>query len=221
MTVETGQEHLVAVMVADLSGFTAMSEIHGDAMAAAVGADLLDLVRHDATTRLLTKGLGDGVLVVDHDARMLAGLAFQLVHAVGTTPARPRIRVALHHGRVMARSGDAFGRSINLVSRLVDVVPEGRAVATQAFVDAAGPMSDVETRRQETVMLRDIASPIVIHHLDRCRDDHLSLVDPVCRMTLDPQDPTLVRVRTADGAAAFCSEDCAARAGNRRSATPE
>ena len=218
---EAGQEHLVAVMVADLSGFTAMSEVHGDAMAAAVGTELLDLVRRDTTTRLLTKGLGDGVLVVDHDAQMLAGLAFEVVHVVGTTPERPRVRVALHHGPVTARSGDTFGRSINLASRLVDVAPEGRVVATQAFVDAAGPLSDVESRHHELVSLRDVSSRVAIHQLDRCRDDHLSLIDPVCRMTLDPQDPTVVRVRTAQGLTAYCSWGCAVRAKNPPSATSE
>lgn len=221
MSVEVTQEHVVAIMVADLSGFTAMSEIHGDAMAATVGTELLELVRSDTTTRLLTKGLGDGVLVVDQDTRMLARLAFELVHAVGITPARPRLRVALHHGPVTARSGDAFGRSMNLVSRLVDVVPEGRVVATQPFVDAAGPLSDVETRHRETVTLRDVEAPVVVHHLDRCRDDHLSLVDPVCRMTLDPEDPRVVWIRTADGPAAFCSARCSARGAGSRPATTE
>ena len=197
-------------MVADLAGYTAMSEVHGDRVAAKVGDELLEFMHTDLESgRLLTKGLGDGVLAVDVDPAHLARRALELLHEVGTTPERPRLRVALHHGPVVRRGGDVYGRTMNVASRLVESAPEGRATATGAFVRVATDLAGVTVGRPRRLSLRSVRDPVEVHDLVRCRDDHLDRVDPVCRMALDPDDPTVVWWRTAAGLVAFCSTACA------------
>lgn len=198
------------VMAADLAGYTAMSEVHGDQLAAEVGDELLGFMRTDVGPgRVLTKGLGDGVLAVDVDPAHLARRALDLLHQVGTTPERPRLRVVLHHGPVVRRGGDVYGRTMNVASRLVEAAPDGRATATAAFVRVTTDLAGVTVGHPRRVSLRSVRDPVEVHDLVRCRDDHLDRVDPVCRMVLDPDDPTVVWVHTAAGLVAFCSTACA------------
>lgn len=199
-----------AVMIADLSGFTAMTEVHGDQMAAELGAELLDLAGTDSgDARLLTKGLGDGVLVVDKDPAAVARRAFDMLHHVGTAPRHLRLRVAIHHGPVVSRGGDVYGQSINVAARLVEAMPTDSVRVTGAFLGVAGDLPAVTATPRGRVALRDIRDPVEVHELMRCRDGHLEVVDPTCRMTLDPRDPTLVWRRSPGGDVAYCSLACA------------
>ena len=199
-----------AVMVADLAGYTAMSEVHGDRLAAEVGDELLGFMHAEVGPgRVLTKGLGDGVLAVDVDPAHLARRALALLHRIGTTPERPRLRVVLHHGPVVRRGGDVYGRTMNVASRLAEAALDGRATATADFVRVATDLVGVTVGRPRPVSLRSVRDPVEVHDLVRCRDDHLDRVDPVCRMALDPDDPTVLWRNRDAGLMAFCSTGCA------------
>ena len=205
-----------AVMVADLSGFTAMTEVHGDRLAAELGVELLDLARADSGgDRLLTKGLGDGVLVVDVDPAAVARRAFDMLHHVGTRPGHLRLRVAIHHGPVVPRDGDVYGRTINVAARLLEVISDDSVTVTAAFLEAGGDLPAVTATPRGSVALRDVRDPVEVHELVRCRDGHLEVVDPTCRMRLDPRDPTVVWRRSSEGDVAYCSPSCARGEGGR------
>jgi len=74
----------------------------------------------------VVKTIGDAVLYVADDLRTGAEVSLALLDAMGTRGFE--VRGSLVWGRVLSRSGDVFGPSVNLASRLGDVAPPGAVV---------------------------------------------------------------------------------------------
>jgi adenylate cyclase len=88
----------------------------------------------------VVKTIGDAVLWVADDlltgAEVALGL-LEVMHATGFD-----VRGSLVWGRVLSRSGDVFGPSVNLASRLGDVAPPGAVVlddVSAALLEVAEP----------------------------------------------------------------------------------
>lgn len=80
----------------------------------------------------VVKTIGDAILWIVHDLDTGADIVCDLIEALEAEPDMLAVRASLVCGRVVSRSGDIFGPSVNLASRLVDIVPGG-----QIFMDAA------------------------------------------------------------------------------------
>lgn len=200
--------HDVAVLMADLAGFTALTEAHGDRAAAETGTCLLELAQTASAGRpLLSKTLGDGVLLLFAHPRRAADTALTLLHEVHANVGMPAVRIVLHAGPALARQGDWFGASLNVAARVCDQAPSGSVTATGAFLDALGPLADLEAVPMGSRRLRDVRTPADVHELRRCGHPHDRTVDPVCRMTL-PDDPPVSR-SIGDELVGFCSTTCA------------
>jgi adenylate cyclase len=126
----------VAVAFADLAGYTRMTEELGDERAVDVVesfvADIEDTLPDDAR---IIKTIGDEVMVVATDPAALVDWAvgFQQLHR-----ARPLPRIGMHHGTVVYRDGDYYGREVNQAARVSARSGAGEVLVTRPVVDAAG-----------------------------------------------------------------------------------
>jgi adenylate cyclase len=126
----------VAVAFADLAGYTRMTEELGDERAVDVVesfvADIEDTLPDDAR---IIKTIGDEVMVVAADPAALVDWAvgFQQLHR-----ARPLPRIGMHHGTVVYRDGDYYGREVNQAARVSARSGAGEVLVTRPVVDAAG-----------------------------------------------------------------------------------
>ncbi|MGI8622635.1 MAG: adenylate cyclase regulatory domain-containing protein, partial [Solirubrobacteraceae bacterium] len=101
----------VAIAFADLAGYTRLTEEAGDELALdvverfveGVGATLPDDAR-------IVKAIGDAVMIVGSDAGALTewAVGFQRKQTE-----RPLPRIGIHHGSVLYRDGDYYGRAVN------------------------------------------------------------------------------------------------------------
>src|SRR6516225_3054394 len=97
-------------LFADLSGFTALTEVHGDEQAADLAASFFQ----DARSLLASRGarevktLGDSILIRCDSAKEAIGLALRLVRDVGARHGFPSVRVGMHTGPAVERDGDWF-----------------------------------------------------------------------------------------------------------------
>jgi adenylate cyclase len=127
----------VAVAFADLAGYTRMTEELGDEHAVDVVerfvADIEHTLPDDAR---IIKTIGDEVMVVASDPAALVDWAvgFQQLHR-----ARPLPRIGMHHGTVVYRDGDYYGREVNQAARVSARSGAGEVLVTREVVDAAGP----------------------------------------------------------------------------------
>jgi adenylate cyclase len=116
----------VGVLVADLSGFAALTDALGDEAAADLATRFVRVVRR-ALPRAsrIVKTMGDAVLVVARSAAVAVLAAERLRDDVALDPALPPVHVGVAAGPVVWRGRDVFGATVNTASRLAEQAGPG------------------------------------------------------------------------------------------------
>jgi adenylate cyclase len=116
------EEEPPAIAFVDISGFTRLSDEHGDDVAATVATTFAELADREASARggRVVKLLGDGALLRFADAVSAVECALALLAAMAGS-ALPPGHAGVASGPIVARDGDVFGRTVNLASRIADV----------------------------------------------------------------------------------------------------
>ncbi len=193
---------------ADLAGYTALTEAHGDETAADTAAAF-----RAATAVLLigtggeeVKALGDGLMLrIPHAAsaiRLGSRLARETVghRSLG-------VRVGMHTGSAIRRDGDWFGAAVNVAARVAAVAGAGEVLLSRATRDAAqADLHGVVLDARGTERLRHVAQPVELYAVRL--EDPLLVIDPVCHMAVDPDQAAEVREERGVRQY-FCSLECA------------
>lgn len=127
---------LEAVVFADLSGFTRLTEESGDEAAAAVSLALAQLVneiaaRHRGT---VVKLLGDGVYVHFRDPGDAVRASLEIVEGVSSR-GLPPAHVGVNAGPMLYDEGDYFGRTVNIAARIGSQAGAGQVYVGEALAD--------------------------------------------------------------------------------------
>lgn len=203
---------MTTVIYADLVGYSAATEAHGDETAAALAlrlADLADISCAPEAGDRLVKSIGDAVLCSSTTLENGLRLAARLNQAVLSEHRFPSLRTGLCQGPVVERRGDIFGAAVNLAARVAEAAEPGEVLATSEVADAAVslgiPVGRVGPRR-----LKNIHESHELFRLELTdqRADASHAIDPVCHMRVDREhsrsmlDPLGARQW-------FCSARCA------------
>ena len=115
-----------AVAFLDLTGFTRLTQVHGDATAARVALRLADLSGGIAASHggRVVKLLGDGVLMWFAEVDAAVDASLTLLDRLAAADLPPG-HVGVTQGPVVSRDGDIFGRTVNLAARISDATPSG------------------------------------------------------------------------------------------------
>jgi len=196
-------------VVADLAGYTALTEAHGDEEAADAAAEFCDAARtllraHGAEE---IKTLGDAILLHVADAAHAVDLAERIVAGYGARHRTLGIRVGVHTGTAVRRGDDWFGSAVNLAARVADLAEAGEVLLTATTRLALDPTIALHDRGPHT--FKNVPRPLDVYALDIDRHPLEPLpIDPVCRMAVDPV--RAVAREVVDGVEYFlCSDDCA------------
>jgi adenylate cyclase len=199
-------------LFADLSGFTALTEVHGDEQAAdlvggfcaAVRRLLADHQAHEVKT------IGDALMLRAGDAAAAIQLSLTIVHDVGAQHGFPLVRVGMHTGPAVERERDWFGATVNLAARVSAVAAGGEALLTATTRAAAGQVDGVELRERGRWAFRNVGAPVQVYAAVRqgARNSSGLPIDPVCRMAVDPWH-SAGRLTHQGVEYCFCSLRCA------------
>lgn len=199
----------VAILFVDLSSFTPLTYLHGDQMAAEVIDRFEGLVRTLVLDHrgMLVKQIGDEfMLAFRHTADSLS-FALALDQAVQREESFPAIRIGIHAGPVIFRTGDYVGNTVNIASRITSAVAPGEIVFTEVVAGVAEkaeiPVEEVGMR-----LLRGVSDPLKLFRVIRDREREKSR-DPVCGMLVGEE--AFGRLQWSGVEHAFCSEDCLRR----------
>ena len=199
-------------LFADLSGFTALTEAHGDQQAADVVAEFCAAVRgllaeHQAHE---VKSIGDALMLRTADAAAAVRLGLRIVGEVGAQHRFPLVRVGMHTGSAVERDGDWFGAAVNLAARVSGAACGGQVLLTAATRAAAGKVEGVELRTCGHWAFRNVSEPVEVYAaVQRAPRNPAGLpVDPVCRMAVDPSHAA-GRLTYQGVQYCFCSRTCA------------
>ena len=131
-------ERLPAICFLDISGYTRLTQEHGDDAAADVAATVARLVRRNSVEHggEPIKWLGDGVMFHFPDPGPGVRAALAMVTGLATA-GLPPCHVGLHAGPVLYQEGDYFGQTVNLSARIADYARANEVLVSAAVADAS------------------------------------------------------------------------------------
>lgn len=169
---------------ADLAGYTALTEVHGDDDAARIATRFHDLARGClAAGARIVKTIGDAVMIVSPTVSDGIEMALALVRTVAREPSFPGLRVGLHVGTAVERDNDYFGGAVNLAARVSGVARAGEILCTEPIAAIAVERGIACSQPLGTFRLKNIASSVSLYRLGgEAIGGLLCHIDPVCRM---------------------------------------
>ena len=199
---------------ADVAGYTALTEVHGDDLAADLVGTFDDRVGEllPAYGGERVKVIGDALMLRVADPSAAVGLALAIVHDVMRDHGCPAVRAGMHCGPAVERSGDWFGTTVNVAARVASLAVGGEVLVTAAVREAAGDLDGVTFVEHGRPVLRNLREPLLLFAAVRQGTDEETgyAIDPVCRMAVDPARAA-GRLLFAGAEYQFCSLECAGR----------
>ncbi len=199
------------LLFADLVGYTALTDHHGDDLAADVSVALEEFAREEAgSTAEVLKTMGDAVMLRVDGPRDAVLLALRLCERVCTHDNWPQLALGIAHGPVVLRGTEYLGATVNRASRICAFARAGEVLVDQATFEGARRLPGVSWIDVGEVSLRNLAQPVRLH---RATSDsverEVTFVDPVCRMSVRREHAVIL---AHDGRTiGFCSGECAGK----------
>jgi class 3 adenylate cyclase len=204
------EERVHTFLFADIAGFTALTEAHGDEEAADLAArffaDVRALLPEYGAAEVKT--IGDAVMVCCERATAAVELGLRIVDEVGAQSRFPVVRIGIHTGPAVKRGDDWFGAAVNVAARVTSLAGGSEVLVTEQTRQAADGLADVEFRHHGLRRFKNVNEPVEVFRAvhDQERSEELP-IDPVCRMAVDPGQA--VGTMTYGGVQYhFCSFEC-------------
>jgi class 3 adenylate cyclase/YHS domain-containing protein len=200
-------------LFADLAGFTALTEAHGDEQAADVVGEFARragrlLPAHRAEQ---VKTIGDALLLRVAEPAPAIALGLALTSDLLADHGYPAVRVGMHYGPAVCRDGDWIGGTVNLAARVCGLAAGGEVLLSRATRDGAGPIRGVGFEDRGDHPIRNLSQPVrLFAALREAAPARAMVVDPVCRMVIAPARAAAVLIHD-DVKYHFCSPLCAGR----------
>lgn len=195
----------------DLAGFTALTESHGDDLAADLVTGFVDIARQslDVDDRLV-KSIGDAILLGSPTPERGIRLVQRILGHCTEREGFLSTRTGIHTGPAAEREGDFFGLTVNLTARLASHASGGQVLGTAAVAETARSLGLVAHELGE-VTFKNVSAPVAVHELDLGLSvPATESIDPICRMRV-AHHRAAGFLRHEDTDYWFCSLDCAHR----------
>jgi adenylate cyclase len=200
----TKTQSSATVAFIDLAGFSAISDVYGDASAIAILEIFEGMVREALSAYdPPIKWIGDEAMLSFPEPESAIQALGTLLQACRKEPRLPLTRTALNHGPVIRRAGDLFGSTVNIAARIAALASPGQLLATQPIADAAQARG-ILVRDLGKVALRSVASEVLLYQIELAPSPDPTWIDPVCKM----HAPYAPYRRAAPEGPWFCSPRC-------------
>jgi adenylate cyclase len=199
-------ERELAILIADLTGYTALTDVHG----AYTAADLIEKFIGITESCLvgnshLHQRTGDEILIISDSADDLIATAVMLQQHTVKEDRFLQLHGGLHYGPLLKRNDSYFGNTINLTSRIASQANPGRFWCSAEFVSALKDKSAYSFLPQGELSFKNFNKEKEVFELviDYCTAFH---VDPVCRMLIRDMNNAMQHPDLPGDY--FCSAEC-------------
>jgi len=197
-------EQQLSILIADLSGYTALTEAHGSETA----ADLIDQYLSHVDEALvgdcyLHERVGDEVMIISASADNLAATAVLLLKNICEKANFLQLHGGLHTGTLLKRNNNFFGSSLNLTSRIASKASPGTFLCSDIFFNALSDTHKTAFASKGKHGFKNVKDEIELYEF-LLQSEKKFFVDPVCRMLIGDKGiphPTDVELF-------FCSTEC-------------
>ena len=199
-------EQNIAILIADLSGYTALTETHGSSTA----ADLIDRFL-TITAGCLTgdtqlhQRVGDEVMIVSASADDLMTTALLLIQSCSNEPYFLQLHGGLHFGKVLKRNDHYFGSPVNVTSRIAGEANKGTFWCSSQFRNQLSSIDPYTFSPKGNYSFKNVSDNIEVFELmlEKVSSVH---IDPVCRMLIHNKENAIPHPHEQN--IFFCSIDC-------------
>ncbi len=198
------------LLIADLSGYTALTEAHGALHASDIVLRLGRFAEASLESGVaLVERVGDEVFYAGADTLAVVRTALRLRDAIEREPEFPTIRAGIHRGAVIERDGRFFGAALNLTARIASEARGGQVLCTAPVASAARERAGLAALPIGEKRFRNVASAVALFELEpREADPRDVALDPVCRMQVE-RARAVATVAHGGRTYRFCSLQCA------------
>lgn len=201
-------EKEIAILMADLTGYTAMTDVHGGASAARIVTKYMEIVNAACSgTAMVNERIGDQVVIVADEpvdliltARQIALRTYEEHHFLS-------IHAGMHFGPVFIQNNTLFGSTINVASRIMNIASAGQVLCSASFFFRVSASHRSQFKNAGIHRLKNVMNEVELFELLPVTKHTLLDLDPVCHMNLDsskPHNSYQHEGRTYH----FCSERC-------------
>jgi len=199
-------EQPTAILIADLSGYTALTETHGSHAAADLIDQFIGIVDQSLIGDCaLHQIVGDEVLLISESPDHLLSTTRSIRQQLCDRHHFLQLHGGLHYGQLLKRKNSYFGTALNLASRMANLAGTGSILCSEDFKAALNSRSAVQFKALGRHTFKNLSEEKELFELTfgNFRSVH---IDPVCRMIIrHPEsaitDPMLEGIF-------FCSEKC-------------
>lgn len=199
-------EEDIAILMADLSGYTALTETHGPFGAADMVERYISIVRDCLVGDSHLHGVvGDEVIIISSSPDHLIYTALLLIQNTCKEENFLQVHGGLHFGKILKRNNNYFGSTINLASRITNKAAPGTFWCSREYVSALSEPSAFTFESRGKHRFKNISEENEVFELIT---DHPKAfyIDPVCRMIISNEENAVQHSDIPD--ILFCSLDC-------------
>jgi len=194
----------------DLSGYTALTDIHGSYTA----FKTIEVFQEIALKSLVGKTvirerIGDELLITSPEPTDLLTTVLKLRRIAEQTSEFLKIKASLHYGELLVSNDKLFGAALNLASRIISIAKSSQIVTSQDFVDLLPKSEKVLFEKIDSCKFKNVGESIAIFKLrdSYFTNDSMNVVDPVCKMILISNNEMLEQEHLGNRYF-FCSQKC-------------
>ena len=199
-------EENIAILMADLSGYSALTETHGAVSAADLIDKYLQIVEESLVgNSYLKERTGDEVMIVSESPDFLLATAVMIINNTTKEENFLQVHGGLHYGNILKRNNSYFGSTINLTARIAAKASPGTFWCSGDFINALTDKSIFKIEPKGKHSFKNIKEEIEIAEVLNAHANTFS-IDPVCRMLILDKTIAIKHPEIIDHF--FCSQTC-------------
>jgi len=199
-------EDNMAILIADLSGYTALTETHGASAAADIVEKYLDIVQDSLVgDSRLHERTGDEVMIVSTSADFLLATANNLIQYSSAQNNFLQVHGGLHYGKILTRNNNYFGTTLNLTARIAKNAGPGSFWCSREYVSNLQQPTHFAIHSKGKQAFKNVREEHEVYELVSTQRTVLH-VDPVCKMLVD--STTSAIPHPAQPNIFFCHQGC-------------
>jgi adenylate cyclase len=193
-------------MMADLSGYTALTEAHGASSAADVIDKYIDIVKKCLVGESeLHERTGDAIMIVSATPDFLLSTAIMILQTASLENNFLQLHGGLHYGKILSRNNSYFGTAVNLTSRIAAQASPGTFLCSGDFVNSLSDKTLIRLHSQGKHRFKNLNEEQEIFEIEMGHSKTY-FIDPVCRMLILDVEKAISHPRLPN--IFFCSEGC-------------
>ncbi|WP_339696506.1 adenylate/guanylate cyclase domain-containing protein [uncultured Roseivirga sp.] len=199
----------LAILIADLTGYTAMTEVHGGDSASKIVDRYIQLVESSLMGEsYLAERIGDQVVVCSTVVDDLAATALQLNELTKKENLFLPIHAGIHYGKIVEKEGRFFGSTINIAARIAATAKAGEVRCSESFAWQLKNTNAYQLIDLGHFEFKNFSSKVkVFRLLSPAPNEQDQMRDPICQMLIVTPEEAL-RYKHQDKAFYFCSDHC-------------